>query len=290
MFGTLTDSNVRKSTSHQRSFAVIDAGLPARSRRRAAAASRSGRRRARRPRTSNLSGERLDVDVGEHVVRPVFDDALVLLGPRFREERLLRRDVLVAVEDQHLAARLRALEIPRDLARALVGTRRAADTAPSESRSRTRRRRASPRAAAAARPSAVPPSTRAGSCACAPALSRPATSLVRRNRRPATGSSRSYASSLPPASFTVRACPRRPPLPCRGRTFTPWRVARRRIARREVGEICLLPPSTRFDIGHETNAGVDSTSVTSIVPLAPHAQVLRGRGAAVAAAHDDDPR
>jgi hypothetical protein len=49
-------------------------------------------------------------------------------------------------------------------------------------------------------------------------------------------------------------------------SLTPWRAPRFvygvvRYARSR------LPPSTRFDIGHEMNSGLGSTSVTSIVLL-----------------------
>ncbi len=73
-----------------------------------------------------LRGLRREVDVGQHVVRPVLDDALVEIVPGLLEQPGLRRDVGVAVEHEHLRLRLRALEVPRDLARPLVGTGRAA--------------------------------------------------------------------------------------------------------------------------------------------------------------------
>ena len=122
MPGTFSDSNVRKSTSHHWSFTVI---TPASRAIRPApcggitfsTSARDVVRRfeARRPRRR--------VDIRQHVVRAVFDDALVIVVPRLHEQRLLRLHVFVAVENQHLAARLRALEIPRDLACALVRRR-----------------------------------------------------------------------------------------------------------------------------------------------------------------------
>ena len=125
MFFTLIDSNVRKSTSHQRLFAVI---TPACARDAPGAVRRNDVQHVglHVVRGLELRGLRRHVDVGQHVVRPVLDDALVFLGPGLLEQARLRRDVRVAVEDQHLDLRLRALEVPRDLARALVGSRRAA--------------------------------------------------------------------------------------------------------------------------------------------------------------------
>ena len=60
------------------------------------------------------------------VLPTVFNDALVLLGPDFLEQRPLGGDIRVGVQDQHLAARLGGLEVAGDDRRAFVRAGRAA--------------------------------------------------------------------------------------------------------------------------------------------------------------------
>ena len=124
MLGTLIDSNVRKSTSHHWSLTVMTPAC-ARSRRHLR---RDDVQHVRLHVVGGLEPrrQRRRVDAGQHVIGSIFDDALELLVPRLHEQRLLRLHVFVAVEDQHLAARLGALEIPGDLAGALVRPWRAA--------------------------------------------------------------------------------------------------------------------------------------------------------------------
>jgi hypothetical protein len=101
---TAFDSQVRQSTSHQRLLCVISSdGVEVGAHRHRAA-----------------------VD-GDHLrVAPVLDHAGVELLPGALEERPLGSHIGIRVEHQHLRARLRALEVVRDLRHALVGSRRAA--------------------------------------------------------------------------------------------------------------------------------------------------------------------
>ncbi len=66
------------------------------------------------------------IDIGQLVLGAVFDDALVALGPSLLEQRAFGRDVVVGVQDQHLALGLGLLEVMRDLAGALIRPGRAA--------------------------------------------------------------------------------------------------------------------------------------------------------------------
>src|SRR5947208_14099520 len=68
----------------------------------------------------------------DFVVAAVLDRALVEIVPCGLEKRGLRNDVLVGVEDDHLGAGLRLLEVGRNLAGALVGPRRAAEGRPGD--------------------------------------------------------------------------------------------------------------------------------------------------------------
>ena len=74
----------------------------------------------------DLHRARCRIDRDGLVLRAVFDDARVRVGPHLLEQRRLGLHVGVGVEDEHLRAWLRRLEVAGDLAGAFVRAGRAA--------------------------------------------------------------------------------------------------------------------------------------------------------------------
>ena len=60
------------------------------------------------------------------MLRHVFQDALVVVGPELLEQRTFGRDVLVGIQDQHFGLGLVLFEVMRHLAGTLVRAGRAA--------------------------------------------------------------------------------------------------------------------------------------------------------------------
>ena len=284
-FGTLIDSNERKSTSHHLLLAVITPACAAMAPARCGGITLSTSAFTSSP-NSNFAVIVATSTPVSCVVGTVFDDALVVLVPGLHEEALLRRDVLVGIEDQHLAARLGLLEVPRHLARPLVRARAGICRARAGSRSRRRRRRAWPRAGGATPPFAGRPSTRAGPSTALPRCRVPAPRCRACPRR-ARGSGDRRAG--PPGCRCARSrATGSTPCAVSKITLMP-RLRKRVVAHREVGErLAAAEHEIGQRAGDEGGIRLHQRDVERAV--APQVEVLGRGGAAVAAAHDDHAR
>ena len=73
----------------------------------------------------HFRGHGFDIDIDHLGVAAILDHAGIHIRPRFLEQSRLRSDVGIRVENHHFRFRFGLLQVSRDLAGALIGTRRA---------------------------------------------------------------------------------------------------------------------------------------------------------------------